>query len=146
MEEYTAMSLMMFSSTCMRLHIHTLIHIWFALVWQRRCHHLCKTLAHTRQRIGRKIGVRKSGRRSDQLESKVFRLLLEGRDAVPVEGSQARAIIVLCPHVGVVEDAQRLKIDRAHIVSEVQAVGVIHTACEIPERLIKTCVLRGTAE
>ena len=70
------------------------------------------------------------------MKGKVLRLLLQGRDAIAIEGSHARSIVVLCAHIGVVEDAKRLKVDRTDIVSEAQAVGVIQSACMVPERVV----------
>jgi hypothetical protein len=59
------------------------------------------------------------------LKGKVLRLLLEGGDAIAIEGSHARSIVVLCAHVGVVEDTCRLQVDSAYIVSKTQAVGIV---------------------
>jgi hypothetical protein len=59
-------------------------------------------------------------------------LLLKCCDAIGIERRETRAVVVLRAHVGVVEDAQRLKVDGANIVSETQAVGVIEPTSIVP--------------
>lgn len=59
------------------------------------------------------------------MKGKVLRLLLESRDAIDIEGSHARSIVMLCARMSVVEDACRLQVDSAYIVSKTQAVGIV---------------------
>jgi len=53
---------------------------------------------------------------------------------------------VLCAHVGVVEDAERLKVDSTDIVAQTEAVRVVESTSVIPEGVVYACVLRDTAE